>query len=576
MHNWHLGIKDPYNLLLTSDFRLHGTHGKYDNTWEIQLEGSDRGGLSLYSTLSLRTLSTRIFPVFYDGNQTIDKSSEFNNPPVINKFLSNYALIEYSPYEGLDIQTHIWLPDNQTILSKSIINNFSARAFEGKVDWIMSLTPLQTGFAARIEENDHDYFLTGQTQNIYVAFLLSNGAKPGNLSYPSLSLPLQILPEGQSVHQWAFTCNDANETIFSICKPLIQTDFEALTARMDVLQQRDEIKIQTGNQEWDTAFAFSQKNALQLIMPDVDEDSPAAILKSRNPEQQNLVYLHDLPPIEKLSLLDVWYLSGVLPGAFPTIKVILDRYLRHLPSTEETLAFQPYPILGEMIWKIYEKTTDSAWLKQAYPTLIKSLKFWFNENQDQDQDEIPEWPHALQSQFEQLPIHNYWHPQGIGTNTRWIESPFLAGLLLNECNRALQMAECLEITETKDWIESKQKKLKAYINDSFHNRKKIFKYRDSITHASPNGYKIFETNQPGLFKINKNLRSELRLNIKILVQNETTRKSRVFINGKTKEGNTVEEISTRQFMWSDQFGVATSKQVYTKINSIEVRVIIHR
>ncbi len=158
MHNWHLGMKDPYNLLLTSDFRVRGIHGKYDNTWEIQLEGSDRGGLSLYSTLSLRTLSTRIFPFFYNENQTVDKSSEFINPPVIKKFLSNYALLEYSPFEGLIIQTHIWLPDNQTLLSKSIIKNNAATTFEGRVNWVMSLTPLQTGVAARLEENDHEFY----------------------------------------------------------------------------------------------------------------------------------------------------------------------------------------------------------------------------------------------------------------------------------------------------------------------------------------------------------------------------------------------------------------------------------
>ncbi len=78
---------------------------------------------------------------------------------------------------------------------------------------------------------------------------------------------------------------------------------------------------------------------------------------------------------------------------------------------------------------------------------------------------------------------------------------------------------------------------------------------------------------PGYLKFNKYLRSDLRLNIKIFFEKETTRKTRVFINGKTKEGNTVEEISTRQFMWSDHFGVATSKQVYTKINSIEVETL---
>ncbi|MAT43409.1 MAG: hypothetical protein CL609_13815 [Anaerolineaceae bacterium] len=573
MHNWHLGTKDPYSLLLTSDFRVHGTHGKYDNTWELQLEGGERGGISIYSTLALRTLSTRLFPIFYKENQIIDKSSDFNNPPVLKKFFSNYALIEYAPFEGLDIQTHIWLPDNQTLLSKSIIKNNAGSAFEGKVNWVMSLTPLETGMAAHLEENNHEFFLLGQAQNAYVAFLLNNGAKPGALSYPSLSLPLQILPEGLSTHQWAFTCHEDKEDLLSKCKSLIQSDFEALTARMGVFQQRDEIIIQSNHVEWDAAFAFSQKNALQFFMPDITEDLPVAILKSRNPEQQNLVYLHELPPIEKLSILDVWYLAGVLPGSFSSIKVIVDRYLRFINATEETVTIQPYPILAEMLWKIYEKTEDLAWLKQAYLTSIKSLNFWFTENQDQDQDDIPEWSHALQSQFEQIPIHNYWHPDGIGTNSRWIESPFLASLILNELNRTNQMAEILEITDTKEWIEAKQKKIKTYINDSFHNRKKIFKYRDSITHASPSGYKIFETGQSGIYKINKNLRSDFRLNVKIFFEKETTRKIRIFIHGKTKEGNTVEEISTRQIMWSDQFGVATSKQVYTKINSIEVEAL---
>lgn len=570
MHDWQLGLKDPYSLLLTSDFRVRGIHEKYDNTWELQLEGSDRGGICLYSTLSLRTLSTRIFPIFHNGSHTADRSSEFIHPPIIKKFLSNYVLIHYTPFEGLDIHTHIWLPDNQTVLSKTILKNNAALPFEGAINWVMTLTPLQAGSAAKLEEKDRDFYLTGQAQDAYAAFLLGNGAKAGATSYPSLFLPLQIAPGGQFAHQWVFTCNEDIDTLYAKSKPLLQADFEPLAARMDVLQQRDEIDIQTTSSDWDAAFAFSQKNALQLILPDVEQDQPATILKSRNPEQQNMVYLHDLPPIEKLSLLDIWYLSGVIPGAISTVMVLLDRYLRHLVSSEEGLSFQPYPILAEMIWKIYEKTDNLTWLKLAYPVLIESLKFWFTESQDRDQDAIPEWQHALQSQFEQLPVHNYWHPAGAGTNTSWIESPFLAGLLYHELNRTVQIAACLEITNEKAWLESKQKSLTAYINDSFHNRKKIFKYRDSITHASPNGYKIFETDQAGLYKINKNLRGLQRLNIKIINEKENTRKTRIFIKGKTNEGNTVEEISTRQFMGSDHLRAATSNQVYTKIISIEV------
>ncbi len=570
MRNWQLGTKDPYNLLLTSDFRLCGIHDKVDNTWEIQLEGSERGGLSLYSTLSLRTLSTRIFPIFQNGQQTADKSSEFIHPPVIKKFFSNYVHIAYTPFEGLDLQTHIWMPDNQTVLSKTIVINNAAAAFEGSVNWVMTLNPLQTGLVAKLEEKEHEYFLTGQAQNTFVAFLLSNGAKPGTLSYPSLVLPLQILPGGQSVHQWAFTCNEDHESLVQQSKSLIQADYEALAARMAVFQQRDEIQIQTTSTDWNAAFAFCQKNALQLILPDINADQPAVFLRSRNAEQQYLVYLHDLPPIEKISLLDLWYLLGIIPGAFSSIKVLLERYLRHVASPQETLSSQPYPILAEIVWKIYEKTDDRAWLTQVYPILIKSLQFWFTELQDQDQDGVPEWQHALQSQFEQLPIHNYWHLAGIGTNTQWIESPFLAGLLLHELDRTHQIGECIGATETTAWIESQQKTLTAYLNDSFHPRKKIFKYRDSITHASPNGYKLCETDQSGFYKLNKNLRTAQRLNIKIVNQKESTRKTRIFLHGKTNAGNTVEEISTRQFMWNDRFGVATSKLAFTKINSIEV------
>lgn len=569
MREWKLESNAPTNLLLTSDFRIQGAYSKYDNTWELQLEGSDRGGISLYSTLSLRSLSTRIFPVFTSNSLTKIKVSEFNNTPQIRKFSTNFVEFSYSPFEGLDLTTQIWLPDHQTVLSKTNITNNADQPFEGGIHWVMQLTPLQTGITTRVDEENRDFFLSAQSQNSWATFWLSQGAKPGAFSYPSLMLPVQLFPGVSTTHEWVFTCDENPENRFELCKSK-PTNAEAFIARMEVLQQRDEIQIFSGNEDWDAVFAFSQKNALQLLLPDVEAGQPAILVKNRNPEQQNIVDYKDFPPIDTLPIFQLWYFLGVVPGAFQTFYQLINRYLNYCQPAEKKINQLPFPMLAEIVFTLYEKTNDHHLLVKAFPILIRFLEQWFTDLHDQDQDGIPEWSHAYQSQVEILPIHNRWHPAGNGIDTRWIESPYLAGLLQHELAITIKIAEILNTSDSVDWLSLKYEVLTKFIHESFHPRKKIYRYRDSITHNSPQGYILYEGLGSGNFKINKILRSEQRLTIKIFNNPDTTRKTVIYIHGKTKQGTTVEEISAKQIGWSDRVGMAASHFVYTKVDSIEL------
>lgn len=573
MRNWQFGLKDPTHLLLTSDYRFAGINAKYDNTWELQLESSDRGGIALYSTLSLRAVSLRIFPVFSNGSQTIIKTTNFNNTPIVKKLSTNTVEIEYEPFEDLHIETAFWLPDNQSILSKSTIKNLGDTDFEGNINWAVLLNPLQPGASIKNAEKGHLHYLNGQIQNAVLTFVLSGIAKPGNLSYPSLTTPIELKPKEEISHQWAFTIEEDAENSLEFCQLRLSQAPEAFEARMDVLQQRDEYQIYSTNPEWDAALAFSQKNALQLVLPDTLPGNPVSIIKSRNPEQQNAILLHDLPPIEKMSVLNLWALMGILPGAAKTIQPLLDRYMRHILNPNGSLAVQPYPLLADLIWQIYQHNEDRSWLSQYYSILIKTLEPWFHDDHDHDQDGIPEWHHAYQSEFHNLPIHNRWHQNGIGLDTRWIESPFLAGLLQSELQKLLKIAKEIETTDSIDWLENKSAVLESFIHDSFHPKKKYFKYRDSITHASPKGYKLFEGKENGSFKVNKKLKSEQRLTIHIRYPSTATRMTRIYIHGKTKNGDTVEEISARQFTWGENIGTASSRSLYTRIDSVEVEML---
>ena len=233
-----------------------------------------------------------------------------------------------------------------------------------------------------------------------------------------------------------------------------------------------------------------------------------------------------------------------------------------------------FPIFASLSIEIHDFDPDESWLKTIFPKLINYLKYWFSENQDHDQDGFPEWSNAIHSLYENLPIHDRWNPTGVGIFSKWIESPMLASLLIKELKSCIQISEIIGNDLQSHWLESKLTNLSKSLQTTWSRKKKQFLYRDSVLHTSYTGITLFKDYVSGSIKLNKKLRTNQRLVFHFTSQHENTRDVKIFIHGKTPEGETVEEISPRQIRWNGKTGFVTSSFAFTTILVIEFQHLL--
>lgn len=586
MQNWQLTPQDPFSLILAADYRTSHNNSEEDNVWELQYDSGEFGGISLYTTLSLRTLSLRIFPVFSNALENRIRISQFNNPPIIHKFFPNYVLIKVSPFEGITANIEYWVQSTTTVVSRMVTNNTSSSQFEGKVSWAMILNPLSGGEISRHVEWGKNHVLAGSSDNLHIGLLLNGAPQPVFLPFPALELPLSLYPGALQEHKWVMSTAPSRQETFFTCDQWVREDIQKSLARLEVLQQRDCFLIESGDPDWDAAFAFSQNSALQIVMPSDQLDESNKIISARQPENNNnwLDIGTSKIPESPFSPKELWYLRQCLPGNPGLARSILGNFLENqendgfiptqLHPGKTALPLLAYPMLCTLASDVLSGNSESWEFNELFNKLFLYLKQWFLPGQDKDQDGYPEWTHAVHSLRSNLPIHDQWHLSGTGIETKWIESPMLAALLINEINSLLTMAPVLGIVgEPLTWLINKKDNLTEALQSTWEKRKNYYQYRDSISHQNVPGKKVITVKKTGVHHLQKKIDPPQRINLKFLSQKESTQHIRIFIHGNTSEGETVEEISSRQIHWSELTGFATSNQLFSSLISIEVEMM---
>ncbi|PKO17895.1 MAG: hypothetical protein CVU39_05280 [Chloroflexi bacterium HGW-Chloroflexi-10] len=578
----HLSTEDPFSLILANDYRLNPRKIDFDTVWEVQFGGGDQNTISLYTTLSLRALSLRIFPIFSNLSTSVFSLNDYENPPEILKYSSSYARCRLTPFQLLDTEIEYWVPDSNILLGKVTLNNQSLQKFEGSSAWAVQLNPQIGGSGMVFSQDDQWSFLSGTTQNIGCIFLANGAPQAGKFGQPSLEIPVNISPGSQITIQWVFCWAEDQPTAMKQAKLWLNHQWNADLARMDIFDQRDYYQFETGNPDWDNALNFSQRAALSMLLPSNHSGQEIQILNARHPEQNPLLGENTLSSVSSSGMtpLDLWYFAQLLPDYPQVIMEMFNSFLNrqtvdggmgNFSEPNHVLArFQAFPILTTLACQIFQQTSDRDWIKPIVTQLESYLNHWLSPEFDQDQDGFPEWSHPLQTLYEILPIINRYHPSGEGIDTGWIESPMLPALLAREIDCWSSLVNQLGYPARGDTFKNQKDKLVNAIQSTWNGKKKRYFYRDSIQHTSHTGYSITSQQGSGQKKLNKKLRAPQRLCIKINCEAEHTHHMRVYIHGTTIKGRTVEEITTRQIHWSGQIGYATSQHVYQLVKNLEV------
>jgi hypothetical protein len=217
------------------------------------------------------------------------------------------------------------------------------------------------------------------------------------------------------------------------------------------------VEVQTGNPEWDAAFALAQNSAAELLVKNTTFLPHPSFVLSRRPDHgfslrgdgsdQNHLW-------NGQTALDCYYLASLLlPGA-PEIAAGLLRNFLSVQEPNGRIDWKPglggqrsrrmaQPLLATLAVRIAPSMPQPDWYREVFPPLLRFFDAWFSPEHDRDGDGFPEWQHPLQSGLEDSPIFDHWSPLAQGIDITCLETPSLAAMLYRECGALIEMARAL-------------------------------------------------------------------------------------------------------------------------------------
>ncbi len=582
MPDFLLHQNDPFNLILAADYRLGTQDLEKETVWEIQLDGGESGGISLYSTLALSASSLRIFPLFSNQSETNIKLSQFVSPLVIREISPSYARFQLEPFQGIIVRLEYWVKESSLILGRICVSNSSTTYFNGSNSWAVKLVPLEGGSNMKIVNTSTHPYLLGKTTHENLVFLSNGAPSAGKFGLNSLENELSLQPGAQQVFQWAFAREMSKSAAIISANSNLNLNWDAETARIEVLSQKDLFVFQTGNRDWDIALDAGQKLAHQLILQPAQAPKNLVFLKNRTPEQNFPIKSSNLRGINfSLSnVRDLWYALQVNPAISHLVKEKISEILQDFQSLEVArkkfdfsnflLPKLPFPLLVTIVSEVFQMENDQEWLRENFASLCNYLKLWLSLQENEGNDFIPTWSNALQSLYEDLPIHNRWNRDGEGIETPYILSPMLLSLLFQEIQQAINLGKILQDYQNCDWLEQKQVFLQQQINLLWDGRKHRYRYADIFTHKALHSKQLFSIQGSGKFTVSKKLGNKYRLSLRVLSQQEHTRNVTLIISGENDGNRIVEDIKARNIHWSGQHGFYTTRNIFDKVFGIEV------
>ncbi|MEA2008570.1 MAG: hypothetical protein U9O54_05580, partial [Chloroflexota bacterium] len=506
MKKWNITPEDPGEFTLVADAR--STHIDYvnDHIWKLHYRHVEPPALTVQTTYGLRALSFRVFPRFLEGETVIVDPANFDTPPSIHNFGPNFIFLTYYPLPGILVEAYYWVPDSHVMAGRMTITNKKLKDRKLRFELAAILSPDENGCRMVPHEIEKTRVLSGEAHNLHPVLFVTGGAQEGTGPYPALAFDLELAAGMSREFTWAVAALEDEAASFQLARATVQRAWDGEMARAELLAET-QITIETGDHDWDTAFALSQRAALGLLISPTEQFPHASFVVNRQPHQgfsaqgngqdYQLNWSGQTP-------LQADYLSGIIATTAPEFA---EGLLMNFLAFQDESGFIPkkiglagqesdllaMPILGNMAWRIYQITRSEEFLKEVFPRLGAFVQSWLSPERDNDQDGIPEWTRGRQSGFEE-------HPDSI-SNPNWalspdvsmMEEPALCALLVNELKILTQMANVLKDEGALPKLESLKAGLEKAIHEAWDEETALYYRWDKDTHFSPGGKTLAES-----------------------------------------------------------------------------------
>jgi len=263
MREWSLTPSDPLNLTLAADMRLCTPDYINDQIWEVDIDVSEQAELLLQTTFGLRARSMRLFPRFAEGGKAVTSPSHFSEPITIQKLYSNFIALNFSPFNGLFVSYEVRVPHSSAVCGRFFITNQLPSKRSVRFEMCSVLVPAN-GHAMAYTQMQLVNVLVGQTGELIPTLFLTGGPEFGSGPQPSLDIVLKLDPMETRQLTWALATAGSHQESFEQARLAAAQPWEAERARIEMTNMRDSYQIQTPDEDWNAAMAFSQQTECPL------------------------------------------------------------------------------------------------------------------------------------------------------------------------------------------------------------------------------------------------------------------------------------------------------------------------
>jgi hypothetical protein len=582
MRDWTLGPSDPLALTLAADFRLSSTDYVNDQIWELETGGGDPPALALQTTFGLRARAMRLFPRFTIGNKMVTDPATFTEPVRLHRFYPNFLHLDFSPLPDIDVNAEYWVPDSHATAGRFTVTNLSHKKLPLLLELCGQLAPLDGQRLSTLLIQSVNV-LAGSTSGLAPVIFLTGGPQPGPGPYPSLSLELVLEAGAARSLTWVMAALSDPSASFELARRIAARPWDAERARIEMVNAAQTVEVQTGDPDWDAALAFSQKNAFSLFFgPSQTLPNPSFVI-SRQPDQGYSArgdgkdyspLWNGQPPLE------AYYLAGLLPGA-PELAAGLIRNFLAVQSKEGSVDWRPglvgqrgtwlaAPLLASLVWRTYQRTLDQNFLHEIQPGLDAFIRCWFTKEHDRDLDGFPEWDHPMQTGLEDNPAFTVWQTGGQGAGISAAENPALSAMLFHEIHSMGCIAEILNNPQEHERLELKSAELRSLTEECWDASSVLYHNRDRVSHRSPAGKSLAKQRGIGTVAVRQTFKQSVRLLVRLNLKSEATRRPVIILHGQDGETLLSEHLERMDFQWGPGQAVATSRELYTRLDEVEI------
>jgi hypothetical protein len=586
MRTWKLSAGDPLQLSLAADADLDPVEYADHVIWEVNLGQGDPSALAIQTTFGLRARWMQFFPCFTRLGKTRIDPASFHRAPTITRFFTNYIALNFTPFEGVEVQAEYWAASSCILAGRITMANKSILPHNIRLELAGLLSPMGSGEGMAALPFGLSTALQGRSAGIAVVCCLGGTAQPGKSAYPALAVQSELYPGGSQTTTWAAAVSTEAEVAYDLARATCNRPWDAELARIELNSLSKSIELSTGIPDWDATLALSSRAARGLLLSNQAQLPRTSFVLARRTDHGASARGDgsDAPLLWRgQTVFDSFYLTDLLqPTSCNLVRGLVENFLQSqadqgfadwrpgLAGQRSRLLAQP--MLAMLALRGAPTPAEDDWLAVMYPGLLQFFRTWLDDEHDRDGDGLPEWTHPFQIAIDSNPLFDRWQEEAQGVDTAWVESPALGALLYRECSSLIEIARRAGKEDDLPWLSAQAARLLAAVEETWDRKSGCYNYRDMHNHLSLSGRSLAESSGSGVFAVKRKLRAAQRLVLQLTSSGEGTRAVTAMLRGLSDSGEVVEEsVSPRDFTWSEGRGRATSRLCYLQVESMEIQ-----